>query len=105
MGLSETDLWAILAGERISSCISLFFVFFVLLTYMLSSSFNKPINRQIFYATWSNLGMCIAGLIGITGYAGGTDVPLCKFQAFLVQMCASRICATVMSLTKAGFWA
>ena len=87
-GLSDDQIGKIGIVERVSSSISLICVLFVLLTYLFSPSFNKPINRQIFYATWSNLGLCIAGLIGVDGYLGGTGMPLCKFQAFLVQMCA-----------------
>ena len=88
MGLSDGEIWVISVTERITSSISLISVLFVLLTYLFSPGFNKPINRQIFYATWSNLGICLAGLIGVDGYTGGTDQPLCRFQGFLVQMYA-----------------
>ncbi|MCJ1324617.1 hypothetical protein MMC10_001279 [Thelotrema lepadinum] len=86
MGLSGDEIWMISVAERVASSISLLSVLFVLLTYLFSPGFNKPINRQIFYATWSNLGICFAGLIGVDGYLGGIDTPLCRFQGFLVQM-------------------
>ena len=87
-GLSEDQKWAISVVERVSSSVSLLSVLFVLLTYLFFPGFNKPINRQIFYATWSNLGICFAGLISVNGFLEGVDTPLCRFQAFLVQMCA-----------------
>ena len=88
MSLSDRDVWILSVAERITASISLVGVLFVLLTYSLSPAFNKPINRQIFYATWSNLGICLAALIGTNGYLHGEDQPLCRFQAFLVQMWA-----------------
>ena len=86
-GLSDQQIWHISVAERITSCISLLCVIFILFTYLFSPGFHKPINRQIFYATWSNLGICVAGLISVDGYLGGTDTPICRFQAFIVQMC------------------
>ena len=105
-GLSDYEVWQISIAERTASSISLISVVFVLLTYLFSPAFNKPINRQIFYATWSNLGICLAGLISVDGYLGGEDKPLCRFQAFLVQMYAFvELCEVAMSLKQAGFLA
>jgi hypothetical protein len=45
--------------ERVSSVFSLIGIVFVLSTFLLSSSFNKPINRLVFFATFGNLGESI----------------------------------------------
>ena len=77
---------ALSVTERVNSSISLVGILFILITYSFYPSFNKPINRLIFFATWANLGTCIASLISIDGYRVSDTGPLCKFQAFLVQM-------------------
>ena len=84
--LTPQQVNALSVTERVNSCISLVGIFFILVTYLAHPSFNKPINRLIFFATWANLGTCIAALISSYGYAYGNEAPLCKFQAFLVQM-------------------
>ena len=47
---------AIVITERVSSVFSLVGIVFILATFLLSSSFNKPINRLVFFATFGNLG-------------------------------------------------
>ena len=84
--LTPRQVNALSVTERVNSCISLVGILFILVTYLAHPSFNKPINRLIFFATWANLGTCIAALISSDGYAYGNEAPLCKFQAFLVQM-------------------
>ena len=72
--------------ERLNSILSLIGVFFILLTFLFSSAFNKPINRLIFFASWGNLGMIVAALISQEGPRAGQDSALCQWQAFLIQM-------------------
>lgn len=72
--------------ERISSSFSLVGIFFILSTFMLERGFDEPINRLIFFASWSNLGMNVASLISLDGIAAGGDSSLCQFQAFAIQM-------------------
>ena len=74
--------------ERVSSIISIFSISFIMSTYLLGKElgFNKPINRLIFFACFSNLGMDIAGLIAESGPNAGPESGLCQFQAFIIQM-------------------
>jgi hypothetical protein len=82
--LSQTR--ALTMTERVNSGISIAGIIFVVLTYMFSPRFNKPINRLIFFASWGNLGSNIAALISEAGPIAGTSSALCQFQGFLVQM-------------------
>ena len=72
--------------ERVTSIFSLFGILFILATFLLARGFDKPINRLIFFASWSNLGMNIACLIGQDGITAGVNSSLCQFQAFAIQM-------------------
>lgn len=86
--LTGSELSAVTITERVNSCISLVGLFFVIFTFTFSSSFNKPINRLIFFASWGNIGSNIAGLISVAGPQSSVHhlSSLCQFQAFLVQM-------------------
>lgn len=84
--LTEDQTRTVVIVERVSSVLSLIGIFFILSTFLLSSSFNKPINRLVFFASWGNMGMNIATLISEDGPAAGANSPLCQFQAFLIQM-------------------
>lgn len=72
--------------ERVTSVFSLIGIFFILFTYLIGRGFDKPINRLIFFASWSNLGMNAACLIAEKGVKLGQDSPLCQFQAWAIQM-------------------
>lgn len=78
---------ALMITERVVSIFSILGIFFVLVTFYFLCSFNKPINRLVFYASFGNLGMNIACLISEDGINAGPLSPLCQFQAFLIQMC------------------
>ncbi|KAF4637704.1 hypothetical protein G7Y89_g385 [Cudoniella acicularis] len=98
LSLTENQRLAITVTERINSGLSLVGIFFILTTFMFSSSFNKPINRLIFFASWGNIGSNVAGLISETGLTG--SMALCQAQAFLVQMflgvdCCWAICMAI----------
>ena len=86
MLLTEPQTRAIVLTERVASVVSIVGIFFILGTYLFSSSFDKPINRLIFFATWGNLGATVAALISEDGPKAGKTSSLCQFQAFLVQM-------------------
>lgn len=86
MDLTEKQMGAIIITERVTSVFSIVGILFILVTYLFSSSFDKPINRLIFYATWGNLGATVAALISGNGIYAGQASALCQFQAFLVQM-------------------
>ncbi|CAL8584788.1 hypothetical protein XPA_010374 [Xanthoria parietina] len=77
---------ALMITERVVSIFSILGIFFILVTFYFLSSFNKPINRLVFYASFGNLGMNIACLISEDGINAGPLSPLCQFQAFLIQM-------------------
>ncbi|KAI9754013.1 MAG: hypothetical protein M4579_004889 [Chaenotheca gracillima] len=84
--LTAQQLKAMVVTERVTSCLSIVSIFFILFTYLFASGFNKPINRLIFYASWGNLGVTVASLISEAGPNAGQFAPLCQFQAFMVQM-------------------
>ena len=77
---------AIVTTERVNSVVSICSIMFILVTFLCFPSFNKPINRLIFFAGWGNLGSTIASLISEAGPLAGPDSALCQFQGFLVQM-------------------
>lgn len=86
MSLSVEQSKIMAMAERVSSALSVAGITFIFLTYMFSSSFNKPINRLVFYGSIGCLGMNVASLIGQSGMDNGADSSLCQFQGFLVQM-------------------
>ncbi len=77
---------AMAVTERVTSIFSFLGIIFILSTYLLGRGFDKPINRLIFFASWSNLGMNIACLIAEDGPAAGQESSLCQFQAWAIQM-------------------
>lgn len=86
MGLPTTQLDAIQMAERVSSVLSVLGCLFVIITYLSSVAFHKPINRLVFYASWGNLATNVATIISRSGIAAGVNSPLCQLQAFIIQM-------------------
>ncbi|KAF3395716.1 hypothetical protein F1880_007317 [Penicillium rolfsii] len=82
---SQEQLSAISITERVCSAVSLVGTFVIVVTFIGSRSFRKPINRLVFYASWGNLMANIATLISQSGMHAGMSSPLCQFQAFLIQ--------------------
>ena len=70
---------------RIASVLSLIGCAFVIVTFLASSRFRKPVNRLIFYAVWGNILFNIATLISVSGVFAGPFSPLCQFQGFMIQ--------------------
>ena len=91
MSLSASQNQAIEITERVTSSLSIFGALFVISTYITSSSFHKPVNRIIFYASWGNIIANISTLISLSGIQAGRDSAMCQTQGFLIQMWASRI--------------
>lgn len=83
---TKSQLNAMQITERVTSVLSLFGILFILATFLLGRGFDKPINRLIFFASWSNLMFNIASLIAEDGVAAGQDSHLCQFQAWVIQM-------------------
>ncbi|KAJ5722065.1 hypothetical protein N7488_000100 [Penicillium malachiteum] len=79
------QLFALSITERICSTISLIGTTIIVITFLGSPSFRKPINRLVFYASWGNVMANIATLISQDGIHAGVDASLCQFQAFLIQ--------------------
>jgi hypothetical protein len=69
--------------ERVASSLSLIGIAFILMTYTASTSYHKPINRLLFYASIGNIFTNIATLMSRNYVSGGG---WCQFQAFLIQM-------------------
>ena len=82
---TDEKLDALLLTERVASAFSLLGCAFVLVTFLGSPRFRKPVNRLIFYAVWGNILFNIATLISLAGPAAGVDSALCQFQSFLIQ--------------------
>ncbi|CAD6500828.1 BgTH12-06533 [Blumeria graminis f. sp. triticale] len=73
--------------ERIGSVLSLAGTIFIVVTFLCSTSFHKPINRLVFYASIGNMASNVATLISRSPVDHGHfDGALCQTQAFLIQM-------------------
>ncbi|KAJ5496874.1 hypothetical protein N7463_008861 [Penicillium fimorum] len=82
---SQRELAAISITERACSAVSLIGAFIIIVSFISSRSFRKPINRLVFYASWGNMMTNIATIISQSGIQAGTRSSLCQFQAFLIQ--------------------
>lgn len=75
--------------ERIGAAFSLCGTAFVLVTFLSSTEFQKPINRLIFYACLGNVFMSIASIIARQAIMsindGNFNTVFCQFQALLIQ--------------------
>lgn len=107
MSLSARELSAITITERVCSAVSLLGSCMIVVTFLASRSFRKPINRLVFYASWGNLMTNIATLIAQSGIQAGTNSCLCRFQAFFIQWydgmllsSYSCVCVVVVALTR-----
>ncbi|MDI1487947.1 MAG: hypothetical protein OHK93_007221 [Ramalina farinacea] len=84
--LTQGQLAALTITERTTSALSLLGFLLVVYTFLFCEGFQKPVNRLIFYAAWSNLGSTIVGFISRDGLPAGQASALCQTQAFLFQM-------------------
>jgi hypothetical protein len=83
--LTEGQLKAIVIIERVNSSLSVVGCLFILVTFLSSRAFHKPINRLVFFASAGNIMTNIATLISRSALKDLTGA-LCQFQAFLIQM-------------------
>ncbi|GAW16830.1 hypothetical protein EKO27_g7074 [Xylaria grammica] len=81
---SEGALRAITIIERIGSVFSLLGCIFIIVTYLSSSAFRKPINRLVFYASFGNMAVNVGTLIA-REYVDYENSPGCQIQGFLIQ--------------------
>ncbi|KAG8527548.1 uncharacterized protein KY384_007700 [Bacidia gigantensis] len=84
--LTPDQLDAMKITERVTSLLSMLSVLFIVFTFLLARGFDKPINRLVFFASFSNVGVNIATFIAEDGPAAGPKSALCQFQAWAIQM-------------------
>ncbi|KAI8627713.1 family A G protein-coupled receptor-like protein [Xylariaceae sp. FL1651] len=82
--LSPGVLHAISVIERIGSVFSLLGCLFIIVTFLASSLFHKPINRLVFYASFGNMLANVGTLIA-RAYVHDINSFGCQFQGFLIQ--------------------
>lgn len=85
--------------ERCASAFSLVGIAFIVFTYMASSSFHKPINRLVFYASLGNI-FTNAATIMSRNHIHNPMGAMCQFQAFLIQMYGFTFKSSHRSLTN-----
>lgn len=71
--------------ERVTSGFSVAGCLFVIITFLISKSFRRPINRLIFFASVGNLFTNIATVTAVAVLDNETGF-LCQAQGFLIQM-------------------
>jgi hypothetical protein len=76
---------ALVMIERVCSSLSLIGCSFIIVTFLTSRAFHKPINRLVFYASIGNIMTNVGTLIGRAAL-GNINGILCQFQSFLIQM-------------------
>ncbi|KAI3318174.1 family A G protein-coupled receptor-like protein [Xylariaceae sp. AK1471] len=82
--ISPGVLRAIAIIERVGSVFSLTGCMFIIVTFLASSAFHKPINRLVFYASFGNVATSIATLIA-RAYTHELNSAGCQIQGFLIQ--------------------
>ena len=85
MAFSDRQMHAVEVTEKVGSVFSLLGTTFIITTFLSDKSFNKPINRLVFFAAWGNVMDNVATLISISAIRLGPNGCLCQFQAFLIQ--------------------
>jgi hypothetical protein len=86
---SWQQMAAISITERVCSAISVAASCIIIVTFLGSRNFRRPINRLVFYATFGNVMANIGTLISESGVDHGADSALCQFQAFMIQWLVS----------------
>ncbi|KAI0536701.1 G-protein coupled receptor [Xylaria digitata] len=81
---SSGALRAITIIERVGSVFSLLGCIFIIITFLSSSAFRKPINRLIFYASFGNMAVNVGTLIA-RAYIDHENSVGCQIQGFLIQ--------------------
>lgn len=83
--LDEAHIHYLVVIERVTSGLSVAGCLFVIITFLVSKSFHRPINRLVFFASVGNLFTNIATVTA----SAVLDKPssfLCQAQGFLIQM-------------------
>jgi hypothetical protein len=75
---------AITIIERVGSVFSLLGCLFIIVTFLSSGDFRRPINRLVFYASFGNMLVNVGTLIARSNIHQENSAG-CQFQAFLIQ--------------------
>ena len=81
---SQGALRAITIIERFGSVFSILGCLFIIITFLSSSAFRKPINRLVFFASFGNMAVNVGTLIA-RSYVDDEDSAGCQVQGFLIQ--------------------
>ncbi|TGJ83399.1 hypothetical protein E0Z10_g5349 [Xylaria hypoxylon] len=81
---SPDALRAITVIERVGSVFSLLGCIFIIVTFLSSSAFRKPVNRLVFYASFGNMAVNVGTLIA-REYVDEENSVGCQIQGFLIQ--------------------
>lgn len=84
MALTHEELRAIVVVERISSVLSLLGASFIILTFLSSPLFHKPINRLVFYSSFANIMTNVGTLISRSAVHKPNSA-VCQTQGFLIH--------------------
>ncbi|EPS43955.1 hypothetical protein H072_2194 [Dactylellina haptotyla CBS 200.50] len=83
--LTPSEVGTIEAIQRMSSVLSILGASFIIITFILSPRFHKPINRLAFYAAIANILSTVATTIARAGPAAGVGSALCNMQGLFIQ--------------------
>jgi hypothetical protein len=83
--LTPDQLDDIVIIERVNSILSLIGCAFIIISFIASPKFRRPINRLICYASIGNIVTNVATIMSRAGTSNATGF-LCQAQAFLIQM-------------------
>lgn len=84
--LTQDQFRAIEITERLTSTLSLVGTSYIIVTFLTSHAFRKPINRLVFYAAWGNIVCNVGTLMSRSGIHAGEGSALCQLQGFLIQV-------------------
>lgn len=82
---TQRDLDIICIIERVGGVFSMLGCVFIIVTFLTSKAFHKPINRLVFFASWGNLITNIGNFMA-RDFVHDIDSFGCQFQGFVVQM-------------------
>lgn len=82
---TESQLQSFVIVVRISSTFSLVGALFIIITFCMSKSFHKPINRLAFFAAFGNVITNFATMVAQDGIKKGCGSGLCTVQGALIN--------------------
>ncbi|KAI9811099.1 MAG: hypothetical protein M1826_003320 [Phylliscum demangeonii] len=85
MAPTERQYTVLAIVERTSSIFSVLGATFIIVTFLTSRAFHKPINRLVFYAAFGNIITNVATIVSKDSLRFQTNSFLCQAQGFLIQ--------------------